>query len=158
MVGYPESLTDPSYTGQILILTFPLVGNYGVPSREEVEQHLNQLPRYFESSRIHIAALIVGRYSGDYSHYLARSSLSDWLKEHGVPALHGVDTRALTKKLRSQGVMLAKVQFPIEGALDLPQFPEDTKWFQHYKELPFHDPNTEQLVARGKFLYKQIFG
>ncbi|ORX76323.1 carbamoyl-phosphate synth [Anaeromyces robustus] len=117
MVGYPESLTDPSYRGQILVLTFPLVGNYGVPSREEVEKELNNLPKYFESSRIHVAGLIIGQYSLDYSHYLAKSSLADWLIENDVPALYGIDTRALTKKIRKQ---------------------DDVEW---------HDPNTRNLVA-----------
>ena len=86
MVGYTESLTDPSYEGQILILTYPLVGNYGVPHRPS---DLLNLPEDFESSRIHVAALVVGYYSEDFSHFLAESSLSAWLKESGVPALFG---------------------------------------------------------------------
>ncbi|KXN91343.1 Protein pyrABCN [Leucoagaricus sp. SymC.cos] len=106
MVGYTESLTDPSYEGQILVLTYPLVGNYGVP---ECPPSLDDLPAEFESSRIHVAALIVGYYSQDYSHFLANSSLSTWLKENDIPALYGVDTRALTKKIREKGSMLGKV-------------------------------------------------
>src|ERR1700729_2845285 len=87
MVGYPESLTDPSYRGQILVLTFPLVGNYGVPSRTVMDELLEDLPKHFESSEIHIAGLVTASYSGeDYSHYLAQSSLGSWLKENGVPA------------------------------------------------------------------------
>ena len=112
MVGYPESLTDPSYRGQILVLTFPLVGNYGVPSRQEMMEYLDNLPKYFESSQIHIACLIVGFYSQDFSHYLASSSLGDWLKENNVPGLYGIDTRALTKKIRTVGSLLGKVVFP----------------------------------------------
>jgi len=112
MVGYPESLTDPSYRGQILVITFPLVGNYGVPSREEMDELLKDIPKYFESNQIHIAGLIVGNYAKDYSHYLAHSSLSTWLKENDVPALYGLDTRALTKKIRDQGVLLSKILFP----------------------------------------------
>ncbi|KAL8990948.1 MAG: hypothetical protein Q9169_007984, partial [Polycauliona sp. 2 TL-2023] len=88
MVGYPESITDPSYRGQILVVTFPLVGNYGVPSRETRDEILEGLPAYFEASRIHISALVVASYSGEhYSHHLATSSLGTWLKEQGVPAM-----------------------------------------------------------------------
>lgn len=110
MVGYPESITDPSYRGQILVITFPLVGNYGVPSREERDALLQDLPAHFEASEIHIAGLIVASYCGeDYSHYLATSSLGTWLKEQNVPAVYGVDTRALTKKIREQGSMLGRL-------------------------------------------------
>ena len=107
MVGYTESLTDPSYEGQILILTYPLIGNYGVPER--IAPSVEDLPGDFESSRIHIAALVVGYYSEEFSHFLAKSSLGKWLKENGVPAIYGVDTRALTKKIREKGSMLGKV-------------------------------------------------
>ena len=104
MVGYPESITDPSYRGQILVVTFPLVGNYGVPSRETRDPILPDLPAHFEASEIHIAGLVVASYCGeDYSHYLAESSLSTWLKEQNVPAICGVDTRALTKRIREEG-------------------------------------------------------
>ncbi|KAF7305517.1 Bifunctional pyrimidine biosynthesis protein [Mycena chlorophos] len=106
MVGYTESLTDPSYEGQILVLTYPLVGNYGVPERPQ--NPLDELPAAFESSRIHIAALVIGYHSEDYSHFLAKSTLGDWLKENDVPAIYGVDTRALTKKIREKGSMLGK--------------------------------------------------
>lgn len=112
MVGYPESLTDPSYRSQILVFTFPLAGNYGVPSRKDFDEHLKTIPKYFESSEIHVSALVVAHYGHDFSHYLAASSLSDWCKESGVPAIYGVDTRALTKKIREQGSLLAKVLFP----------------------------------------------
>ena len=80
MVGYPESLTDPSYSSQILILTYPLIGNYGVPARPETADP-EKIPHDFESSRIHVAAVVVGYYSEDYSHFLANSSLGQWLKE-----------------------------------------------------------------------------
>jgi carbamoyl-phosphate synthase/aspartate carbamoyltransferase len=115
MVGYTESLTDPSYEGQILVLTYPLVGNYGVPSREPLSDTGSadfnpfSLPENFESSRIHIAALVVGAYAEDYSHFLASSSLGAWLKENNVPAMFGVDTRALTKRIREKGTMLGKL-------------------------------------------------
>ena len=127
MVGYPESLTDPSYRGQILILTFPIVGNYGVPPHKIIDE----LPAYFESLQIHIAALVVGYYSEDFSHYLAESSLSDWLKKEGVPAICGVDTRALTKKIRESGVLLGKLICQGEDVMT----------------LPWCDPNAKNLVA-----------
>ena len=95
MVGYPEALTDPSYKGQILTFTYPLIGNYGIPSNEKE----NSILKNFESDKIHITALIVADYSFDYSHWNSVKSLSEWLIEHKVPALFGIDTRMLTKKL-----------------------------------------------------------
>jgi len=108
MTGYPESLTDPSYAGQLMVLTYPLVGNYGVPSFSTEE---NGLPTYMESGRIHAEALIVSDYSETFSHWNARESLGDWLKREQVPGLTGIDTRRLTKVLREHGVMMGKVVF-----------------------------------------------
>ena len=108
MTGYPESLTDPSYAGQLMVLTYPLVGNYGVPSCSTEE---NGLPTYMESGRIHAEALIVSDYSETFSHWNARESLGDWLKREQVPGLTGIDTRRLTKVLREHGVMMGKVVF-----------------------------------------------
>jgi carbamoyl-phosphate synthase small subunit len=107
MVGYPESLTDPSYRGQILVLTYPLIGNYGVPGNETE----NGLPVYFESEKIHVKGLIVTDYSEHYSHWNAKRSLSEWLKEEGIPAISGIDTRALTRRLRKKGTMPGKITF-----------------------------------------------
>ncbi|KAL1919958.1 uncharacterized protein VTP21DRAFT_1890 [Calcarisporiella thermophila] len=156
MVGYPESLTDPSYRGQLLVLTFPLVGNYGVPSREALDELLKDVPKYFESREIHVAGLIVGQYSQDYSHYLATSSLSQWLKENNVPAIYGIDTRALTKKIRTQGVMLGKILFPksivttpsVLG-LDASSVNGDASqdWLKDYQDTEWVDPNDRNLVA-----------
>lgn len=117
MVGYVESLTDPSYAGQILVFTYPIVGSYGVPDAE-----------YFESPRIQAAGLIVSEYSAAYSHQAAKQSLAHWLKRENIPALMGVDTRELTKTLRREGVMLGKLE--IDAALP-----------------DFVDPNTRNLVA-----------
>jgi len=102
MVGYVESLTDPSYRGQILVLTYPLVGNYGVPADGLDDLGL---PANFESDRIQVAGLVVATLSRDYSHFSAVRSLHEWLKEGGVPGLTGVDTRQITKRLRARGVM-----------------------------------------------------
>ena len=106
MTGYPESLTDPSYAGQILVMTYPLIGNYGVPS---TEMSSNGLPELMESERIHAKALIVADYSESYSHWNARESLDAWLKREDVPALTGIDTRRLTILLRKYGVMMGKI-------------------------------------------------
>lgn len=110
MVGYPEALTDPSYRGQILVLTFPLVGNYGVPDRSVLDEF--GLPQYFESDKIQVSGLIVQQYNDDHSHWNSNSSLSEWLRSQGVPALAGIDTRMLTKRIRDGGAMLAKIEFP----------------------------------------------
>lgn len=108
MMGYPESLTDPSYEGQLLTLTFPLVGNYGVPPFTMEE---NGIPSFMESERIHASALIVSDYSDYYSHWNAVESLSEWLKREKVTGITGIDTRELTKVLRENGVMMGKILF-----------------------------------------------
>jgi len=105
MVGYPETLTDPSYRGQILVCTYPLIGNYGVPGREIS----NGVPKNFESDSIQIRALIVSNYSNEYSHWSAIKSLGDWLKEEKIPAITGIDTRMLTRTLRDNGTMVGKI-------------------------------------------------
>lgn len=109
MVGYPEALTDPSYRGQILVLTYPLIGNYGVPDDSLCDDE-HGLVKYMESAHIHIAALVVSSYSWEHSHWAAHKSLSKWLCDHNVPAIYGVDTRALTKKLREHGSILGCIQ------------------------------------------------
>lgn len=106
MTGYPESLTDPSYAGQMLVMTYPLVGNYGVPS---VAIGSNGLPELMESERIHATALIVTDYSETFSHWNAKESLDSWLKRENVPALTGIDTRRLTMLLREHGVMMGHI-------------------------------------------------
>ena len=115
MVGYTESLTDPSYAGQILVLTYPLVGNYGVPE-------------HFESARIQASALVVTELALEYSHAAARKSLPQWLREQRIPCLSGVDTRALTKRLRTRGCMLGRIVVADE-------------------DVEMHDPNQDNLVA-----------
>ena len=105
MVGYPESLTDPSYRGQILVFTYPLIGNYGVPSEELNEWGFS---KNFESENIHLRGVICAQASENYSHHAAKMSLGEWLKKHNIPGITGVDTRALTLKLREHGVMLGR--------------------------------------------------
>jgi len=108
MVGYPEALTDPSYQGQIITLTTPMVGNYGVPDRKKVDKF--GLPAMFESYKIHASGLIVQDYAHHYSHWKAASSLGDWLKEEGIPGLCDIDTRMLTKKIREKGAMVGRIE------------------------------------------------
>ncbi|CAO3645086.1 unnamed protein product [Mucor hiemalis] len=171
MVGYPESLTDPSYRGQILVLTFPLIGNYGVPSRDEMDELLKDIPKYFESSEIHVAGLIVGSYAKDYSHYLATSSLSTWLKENNIPALYGIDTRAMTKKIRTQGVLLGKILFQKPsggGTLDaaasalglsnsFSNVKSSERWISDYQDIDWVDPNKRNLVAEVSIKESKIY-
>lgn len=111
MTGYPESLTDPSYAGQLMVLTYPLVGNYGVP-KFSIEE--NGLPTFMESDKIYASAIIVSDYSTEYSHWNACESLSEWLKREQVPGITGIDTRELTKVLREHGVMMGKILFDDE--------------------------------------------
>ncbi|MCM1021532.1 MAG: glutamine-hydrolyzing carbamoyl-phosphate synthase small subunit [Muribaculum sp.] len=126
MTGYPESLTDPSYEGQILVTTYPILGNYGVPPRREKDS----VSEYFESDNIHCKAIVAQDYSWEHSHWQADRSLSDWLKAEEIPGIYGVDTRALTKHLRDCGSMLGKIV--IEGCGD----------------VELYDPNQENLVAK----------
>ncbi len=117
MTGYPESLTDPSYSGQILTLTFPLIGNYGVNKISELE-----------SNKIQVKGLIIDDYSFSFSHWNSKKSLADWLKEFKIPAAYGIDTRALTQKLRAKGTMTGKI---VIG-----------------KNTEFFDPNKINLVEK----------
>lgn len=155
MVGYPESITDPSYNGQILVVTFPLVGNYGVPSRDIMDEVLGDLPAHFEASRIHVSGLVVASYSGeDYSHHLATSSLGTWLKEQGIPAMYGVDTRALTKKIREEGSMLGKMVIEAksqhDGMVNGQIGDNESAKASLFENVEWDDPNTKNLVADGE--------
>lgn len=127
MTGYPESLTDPSYSGQMMVLTYPLVGNYGVPSQTF---EANGLSTFLESEKIHAEAIIVSDYSENYSHWNAVESLGEWLKKEKIAGITGIDTRALTKLLREKGSMKGKIVFENENEID------------------FVDPNLINQVAR----------
>jgi len=117
MTGYPESLTDPSYAGQLMTLTYPLIGNYGVPP---FSLESNGLATFMESEKIHAEAIIVSDYSFEYSHWNAVESLASWLKREHIPGITGVDTRELTKILREHGVMMGKIVFDDEPN-DIPE-------------------------------------
>jgi len=122
MIGYPECLTDPSHAGQILVLTYPLIGNYGVPPFSKDE---NGIVKFLESEKIHIKALVVSDYSEAYSHWNASESLGDWLKREKIPAITGVDTRELAKTLREKGVMSGCLIFDNKDNEET-SFPYDT--------------------------------
>ncbi len=136
MTGYPESLTDPSYSGQILVSTYPLIGNYGIPQKE-IEYGLL---KFFESDRIHVKGLVIADYSFKYSHWNAGESLSEWLCENGVPGIYGIDTRQLTKIIRERGVMLGKIV--VEGCA----------------EPAFDDPNLRNLAAEVSTSQVETYG
>ncbi|KAI1074979.1 carbamoyl-phosphate synth [Whalleya microplaca] len=166
MVGYPESVTDPSYRGQILVVTFPLVGNYGVPSREAMDELLLDRPAHFESSEIHIAGLIVSSYAGEeFSHFLAKSSLGTWLKEQGVPAMYGVDTRALTERIRQEGSMLGRMLLQKQGltngvtngANGIASHHIGQDWKPHFDTIDWVNPNTKNLVAEVSIKAPQLY-
>lgn len=111
MMGYPESLTDPSYAGQILTFTYPLIGNYGVPP---FTFEKSGLPTFMESDKIYVAAMICSDYSEEFSHWNGIETLADWLKREHIPGITGIDTRQLTKVLREHGVMMGKIVFDDE--------------------------------------------
>jgi len=115
MVGYTETLTDPSYRGQILCMTYPLVGNYGVPSFEVKDEY--GLPKFFESDKIQVKALLIHDLSDVASHWSCIKTLDQWLFEEKIPGIHGIDTRELTKKLRVRGVMMGAMVVS-ENAID----------------------------------------
>lgn len=125
MVGYPESLTDPSYTGQILITTYPIIGNYGVPDK-----------KYWESDSIKISGLIVSNYIDTPSHLQSKRSLGQWLKDENIPSLEIADTRYLTQKIREKGTMLGKIII----------YPEQSRRVD--EDIDFYDPNKENLVDK----------
>lgn len=113
MTGYPESLTDPSYSGQVLVFTYPLIGNYGVPDFDNKSGD-GFIQNGFESNKIQVRGIIISNYSFSYSHFDAASSLDVWLKENKIPGVYGIDTRELTKVLRTKGVMLGEITTAIK--------------------------------------------
>lgn len=136
MTGYPESLTDPSYEGQILVSTYPMLGNYGVPPRREKDD----VSEFYESDHIHAKAIIAQDYTWEHSHWQADRSLAQWLQEEKIPGIYGIDTRALTKHLREKGSMLGKII--IDGCQD----------------VDFYNPNAENLVGKVSCKDVEIHG
>jgi len=138
MMGYPESFTDPSYTGQILVLTYPLIGNYGVP---EHKKDKDGLPINFEGNKISIKGVVVTEHSENYNHWNAETSLDEWLNENNIPGITDIDTRALTQKLRESGTMLGRIST------------------SKTKPKSFYDPNAVNLMSEASIdkpvLYKR---
>lgn len=159
MTGYVESLTDPSYAGQILVMTYPLIGNYGVPNKKT-----------WESGKIQVAGLVVSTYNDTPSHFESERSLSKWLKEEGIPALEIKDTRGLTLRLREKGCVLGKIDF-FSGVI-----PSASEGSLKYKKgilrrsaalapqndagvsMAFEDPNLRNLAAEVSIKKPKIIG
>ncbi len=139
MIWYPETLTDPSYKSQILVCTYPLLWNYGVPDFKK--EDIFWLKKHFESDNVHIAALIVSEYSENFNHHEWESSLSQFLIENKIPAITGVDTRYLTQMIRDNGCILGKIEIGSEK-----------------NTLPFHDPNIDLLSYEVGTQKKMIYG
>ncbi len=140
MVGYPETMTDPSYRGQILVCTYPLIGNYGIPGNEKEDNlYVN-----FESDEIHCRALIISNYSEEYSHWNAKKSLAEWMIENKIPGIYGIDTRALTRKLRDKGTMLGKIIIDEKEQVEF----EDINKLNLVEEVSINNP--EEYKRNGK--------
>lgn len=141
MVGYPEAMTDPSYRGQLLVLTYPIIGNYGiqVDGTEPKSVTGNEISPMFESDHIQLQGLIISTLSREHSHYSALDSLDSWMRKQKIPGISGIDTRALTKHIRIHGAMLGKIVVNDE-------------------DVSLEDPNKRNLVAEvsvgGKELYR----
>ena len=152
MVGYPETLTDPSYTGQILVLTYPLIGNYGI------EKELEETFANYESKGIKISGLVVSDYSNEFSHWSASNSLSKWMEQYNIPGLCEVDTRKLTKLIREQGTMLGKIELetdPVEffdpDKVNLFErvAPKDLQVYGEGKSILLYDCGCKENIVRS---------
>lgn len=142
MMGYPESFTDPSYSGQIMTLTYPLIGNYGVGGGCKDE---DAIEKRFESGKVHIKGLIVSEYSEDHSHWDAKKSLAEWLKANNVPAITGIDTRALTQKIREHGTILGKIVIGKDSEKDIDYYNPDLD-----NQVAVVSPKKPKLYKKGK--------
>ncbi|WP_185851346.1 glutamine-hydrolyzing carbamoyl-phosphate synthase small subunit [Blattabacterium cuenoti] len=138
MTGYTESLTDPSYKGQILTYTYPIIGNYGIPS----SSHKESVQEFYESDKVQVSGLIISYYSNRPNHWNMSTSLSDWLKENKVTGLYGVDTRFIAQRLRKRGgSMLGKILMEKEK-----------------ENIPFYDPNKDNLSEKVSTHEKIVYG
>jgi carbamoyl-phosphate synthase small subunit len=147
MVGYPETLTDPSYSGQILTLTYPLIGNYGVP--DPSSQDADGISSYFESDKIQARGLVIHELSLVASHWNLSMTLDEWLYNEKIPGISGIDTRELTKKLRTSGVMMAALAVS-DTEIDEAKVKEQLSTVQNY--------NTEKFMDAVSTKDEQTFG
>jgi len=136
MVGYPETLTDPSYSGQILTLTYPLVGNYGVPDPSAKDE--DGISKFFESDKIQVRGLVVHELSQHASHWNLSMTLDEWLYQEKVPGISGIDTRGLTKKLRNSGVMMAALAVS-DSEIDVEEVKKQLASAPNYNSEKFMD-------------------
>jgi carbamoyl-phosphate synthase small subunit len=148
MVGYTEAMTDPSYAGQILCFTYPLIGNYGVPEYLPDE---NGIIRNFESEKIRVSGIIADQVSSEPSHFESRRSVGQWLDQEGIAGIQGVDTRELTIHLRSSGVMMGAIAETLEQAKAIIEKAPD------YSSLNFYDSVSTKITKKfGKNVRGQI--
>lgn len=147
MVGYTETLTDPSYSGQILTMTYPLVGNYGVPNPEIIDK--NGIPKYFESDKIQVRGLILHELSHTASHWNLHMTLDEWLYKEQIPGITGVDTREITKKIRTGGVLMGALAVS-DHKIDEDKIIDDLRNAPHY--------NSEKFMNKVSTKQEQIFG
>jgi len=147
MVGYPEALTDPSYNGQILTLTYPLIGNYGVPDPSIKDD--DGIPKFFESNKIQVRGLVVHELSLTASHWNLSMTLDEWMYNEKVPGISGIDTRELTKKLRTGGVMMAALVVS-DSEIDVEEVKKQLSSAPHY--------DSEQFMDTVSTKEEQVFG
>ena len=147
MVGYTETPTDPSYSGQILTMTYPLVGNYGVPDPSAVDQ--DGISKYFESDKIQVRGLVIHELSLTASHWNLHMTLDEWLHNEGIPGIYGIDTRELTKKLRTSGVMMAALVVS-DSEIDVDNVKGELAKAPRY--------NFEQFMDNVSTKHEQVFG
>ena len=136
MVGYTEALTDPSYNGQILTLTYPLVGNYGIPDLTEIDE--DGISKFFESDMMQIRGLVVHELSQTASHWNLKMTLDEWMYNEKVPGISGIDTRAITKKLTSSGVMMAALVVS-DSEIDIEKIKKELTNVTKYNSEKFMD-------------------
>ncbi len=131
MTGYIESLTDPSYANQILVFTYPLIGNYGVQ------------PGDAESDKIQVSGVVVSEAAAKGSHSQSESSFLDWLQSQNIPILTGVDTRALTKHLRSQGTMLGAIS---PHPVDIKKLQLSPKFISVSQPVAYNSQHAKKII------------
>ncbi len=150
MVGYPETLTDPSYSGQILTFTYPLIGNYGVPDPAIKDD--DGISSYFESDKIQVRGLVIHELSMIASHWNLSMTLDEWLYKEKISGISGIDTRELTKKLRTSGVMMAALAVS-DTEIDEAKVKKQLSSAQNYTTEKFMDvvsTKDEQVFGKDK--------
>lgn len=152
MVGYPESMTDPSYNGQILTFTYPLIGNYGVPDVSQRDEY--GIEKYIESDRIQVSGIIIHDLSLVSNHWNSIMTLDEWLYKEQIPGMYDIDTRKLTKKLREEGVMMCALIVSDSDNISTQEVQMKLKRTEIYNQRNFMDRvstrKTQRLGANSK--------